>query len=202
MSGSHKHCTHFEYALPRANANKSIKGIVTALQKKDFDAIAFCGLSGAAIACPVAYVMQKELILVRKKQGNDGSNSGMYVEGYVDATRIAIIDDFICGDGTMRNIVRGLHMHLRNQNFQIVAVALYDRPGRFDVNTPEYYQREYATEANLKEVNRYLQQVRDEDKAYRVVTEVINPTSTKVPLSSDPAGLYTSFMLPEDVIEK
>lgn len=124
-------CPHFKYSLPRMQADETIRMCVEALSSVEFDAIAFSGISGALIASVVAYKMNKEIIVVRKNGGNDGSHSAKYVEGYVRAgQRVVIIDDLICTGATMRNIVKGLNQFFPSKQYEIVGVILYDETRR------------------------------------------------------------------------
>lgn len=70
----------------------------------DFDAIAFRGSSGAALAYPVAYLLKKPLIHVRKDLGHSYSK----LEGLMGARRIAIVDDFVASGTTLRTIMQEL----------------------------------------------------------------------------------------------
>lgn len=67
----------------------------------DFDAIVFRGSSGAALAYPVAYLLKKPLVHVRKELGHSYSK----VEGLYGAKRIAIVDDFVASGATLRTIM-------------------------------------------------------------------------------------------------
>lgn len=69
----------------------------------DFDAIAFRGSSGAALAFIAAHQLDKPLIHIRKK-GED-SHYGPVLEGYLGAKKIAIVDDFVASGSTIREIV-------------------------------------------------------------------------------------------------
>lgn len=122
---------HFNYSLPRAEADETIRLCIEELSKIDFDAIAFCGMSGALIAPVLAHKMGKELLMVRKNAGNDGSHSAKFVEGYVRANqKVVIIDDLISTGATLQNIVRGLNQFFPSKLYEIVGVILYDAPRR------------------------------------------------------------------------
>lgn len=66
-----------------------------------FDAIAFCGVSGSLIAPSVSIILSKPLLLVRKP--NISSHSVSYLEGHgrKPTTSYIIIDDFIASGGTI-----------------------------------------------------------------------------------------------------
>lgn len=70
----------------------------------DFDAIAFRGSSGAALAYPLGFLLKKPLIHIRKELGH----AGIRVEGLFGAKRIAVIDDFVSSGETIRIIVEEL----------------------------------------------------------------------------------------------
>jgi hypothetical protein len=67
----------------------------------DFDAIAFRGSSGAALAFIAAHQLDRPLIHIRKDKGHYGSR----MEGFLGATKIAIVDDFVASGDTIREIV-------------------------------------------------------------------------------------------------
>lgn len=74
------------------------------LKKYDFQAIAFCGVSGALVAPLLAYKINKTLIVVRKI-ARESSHSMFAVEGDLNAKRYLIVDDFISTGYTVRDIV-------------------------------------------------------------------------------------------------
>ena len=80
---------------------------IQALQKKlGFDALAFTGTSGAAIAYPVSVITGIPLICVRKT--TRGSHCNMVVEGPSDKDikKYLIVDDFIQSGNTIRKIIK------------------------------------------------------------------------------------------------
>lgn len=80
------------------------KDIQKLKRKLKFDAIAFRGMSGAAVAFPVASQLGVPLICVRKR--GDGSH-GYGIEGTesVDVTRFLVVDDFIETGTTVSAII-------------------------------------------------------------------------------------------------
>ena len=76
------------------------------LQKKTpFDAIAFRGTSGAALAYPISARMGIPLICVRKKGDNAHCCSTVEGSGLRDIKRYIIIDDFIFSGNTIDEIL-------------------------------------------------------------------------------------------------
>lgn len=84
---------------------------VESLRKKNkkIRAIAFTGVSGAAVAFPVAAITGIDLICVRKKR--DSSHSCLSVEGAVNVDEIVVIDDFMSSGATLKKIVRSIRAH-------------------------------------------------------------------------------------------
>jgi orotate phosphoribosyltransferase len=68
----------------------------------DYDAIAFSGQSGSAVAYPLSLTLKKPLICVRKGK----SHSSYRMEGAHDVERYIIVDDLIDSGTTMRRIMR------------------------------------------------------------------------------------------------
>lgn len=75
-----------------------------------YDAIAFCGMSGALIAPAVAVRLNKEMIMVRKSRKDaDGLSHSLHIiEGDVAARNYIIVDDFIDTGKTRDYIKRTL----------------------------------------------------------------------------------------------
>jgi Phosphoribosyl transferase domain len=132
---SHDVCSHLRRAIPRVEVDNIIRHFVPVLKEFEtnhgaFDTFAFCGMSGALIAPILAHLMEKELLMVRKNGGDDGSNAargGFYVEGFVRARRIIVVDDLIGAGTTMVNIRKGITAKCPEAKF--VAMLLYENYG-------------------------------------------------------------------------
>jgi hypothetical protein len=103
---------HLTNALTPVKLRKSIAVSVKFLKTKDFDAIAFRGLSGGLFAPILAFKMKKTLLAVRK---GEGSHSDQMVEGDFAAKRYIIVDDFIAGGSTVYNIMKEIHDELHGK---------------------------------------------------------------------------------------
>lgn len=75
---------------------------IKALKRREFDAIAFRGMSGAVAAPTIALALHKNLILVRKDE--EKTHSTYVVEGCNSTLRYVIIDDFMVTGDTVRAI--------------------------------------------------------------------------------------------------
>jgi adenine/guanine phosphoribosyltransferase-like PRPP-binding protein len=132
---THDTCSHLRRAIPRAEVDAIIGYFIKKLRAFEvehgaFDTFAFCGMSGALIAPILAHLMEKELLMIRKNGGDDGSNAsrdGFYVEGFVRARRIIVVDDLIGTGATMVNIRRGITAKCPEAKF--VALLLYENYG-------------------------------------------------------------------------
>jgi phosphoribosylpyrophosphate synthetase len=148
MKERHHQSSHFDHILPRHKAKHTIKECLELLKPMHqlYDTFVFSGYSGACVAPTLAHLLDKELLLIRKNQGNDGSNSKQWIEGHIGAQNVIIVDDFICSGKTMCNIMQALR-HMRthqDSNVKIVGVlftckwanservALMYRPGSFE----------------------------------------------------------------------
>lgn len=67
-----------------------------------FNAVAFCGMSGALIAPAIAEAFGVEMIMVRKR---DRSHSAYEVEGAMGSGRYIIVDDLISTGSTIEHII-------------------------------------------------------------------------------------------------
>lgn len=96
-----------------ANAIKRFK------LKNPFDAIAFTGTSGAALAYPISAMLKIPLICVRKGTNHYGDP----IEGCITAVNYIIIDDFISMGRTMKKITSSIKKEMPNA--KPVAIFLY-----------------------------------------------------------------------------
>lgn len=90
-------------------------------EKYDFDAIAFRGTSGAAMAYPLSYLMNIPLICVRKSAE---PSHGSLVEGNTGINSYLILDDLISEGKTIRAIVKAIQKE--NFSAECVGILLYD----------------------------------------------------------------------------
>jgi adenine/guanine phosphoribosyltransferase-like PRPP-binding protein len=96
-----------------------------------FDAIAFTGTSGAALAFILSHWMNVPLICVRKT--NDGSHYPGYMgllEGFTGTKRYMIVDDFISSGRTIDKIRDEIAKKLPQA--QCIGIVLYARSNDSD----------------------------------------------------------------------
>lgn len=96
----------FEPTAYPLTLNEAEKRVCNFHSETPFDAIAFTGISGAAIAFPLAAALNKPLICVRKK--GVSTHSHREVEGYLDNGSYIIVDDFIVSGDTVDRIVQAI----------------------------------------------------------------------------------------------
>ena len=103
-------CSHLKSVLDPSTRQGVIKKAIEELTPiaQTFDAVAFCGNSGALVAPIVADALNKTILLVRKS----GIDCASYeiVEGAV-ASRYIIIDDLVCSGKTLRHIQQSIKKH-------------------------------------------------------------------------------------------
>jgi len=97
----------------------AVKRLRALKRKIPFDAIAFRGSSGAALAFPLSYFLKVPLIHVRKGQSHYGGGS---IEGTISSKRYIIVDDFVESGRTVKTIIREIN---REMNAKAVAICLY-----------------------------------------------------------------------------
>lgn len=92
-----------------------------------FDSIAVSGTSGLVVGAPLAVLLNKPLVVVRKD--NDGSHNGesVMVEGNADmGKRVLFLDDFV-GTGKTRAWVRH---NVRDWSGDLIGEYVYYSSGR------------------------------------------------------------------------
>jgi hypothetical protein len=109
--------------LSRRMADFRIKRAVDELSNVDFDTIAFRGNSGACFAPIIAHLMGKKLILVRKSEAR--GHSAYLVEGETRPRKYIIMDDFIAGGNTWREIHEAVEGFITTKD-RYVGTYLYD----------------------------------------------------------------------------
>ena len=117
----HIHSEYLHEPLNTVKRKQIVSKLVKYLENKNFDAIAFRGNSGALVAIPVAHMMDKNLLLVRK----GGSHSSSKVEGaFPDGpANYIIIDDHIDTGKTMKTIINKIYQF--NPAYKCVGIFLY-----------------------------------------------------------------------------
>jgi len=93
---------YLAYLLTPLKLRHLINNAIRILPKKNFDSIAFRGMSGAIIAPIIATKLKKNLIMVRKREAT--SHSVSRVEGFSKSKRYVIVDDFVESGETAANI--------------------------------------------------------------------------------------------------
>lgn len=88
-----------------------------------FDAIAFTGASGSAMAYPISMLTGIPLLYIRK---TDENSHGIPIEGsrHVDVTKFAIIDDLVASGSTVTRIAEKLKE--RDDTLECTCIMLYN----------------------------------------------------------------------------
>ena len=101
---------------------------LTAFGLDKFEAIAFTGVSGAALAFPLSYLLNKPLLCVRKETCNShfitDSYNPSFVEGDAGTQSYIIVDDFITTGNTINYINRKISDEL-GFNVKFIGYYLY-----------------------------------------------------------------------------
>ncbi len=114
----------------KAQVNRVVRNLEKLRKQKKvkFDAIAFRGMSGAAVAYPVSVLAGYHLIAVRKEDHSE--HHGRNVEGSESRKirRYIILDDFICSGNTIKAIIHAID---KEKNIDVppecVGVAIYNK---------------------------------------------------------------------------
>ena len=93
---------YLAYLLSPIKLRQLINNAVRSIPNKNFDSIAFRGMSGAIVAPLIAMKLKKNLIMVRKHEAT--SHSVSRVEGFTKSKRYIIVDDFIESGESAANI--------------------------------------------------------------------------------------------------
>lgn len=139
--------TYFDSAIDERRA-RTVKTAVKFLKAKtkEFDAIAFSGMSGAVMAPILAYLLDKQLIIVRKDRGSEHPDQASHSSAAVEyagslRTRVVIVDDFIASGKTVKRIIEKIRD--RQLRTEIVAVYCYH-------SGTSTYRKELLAEQGIK----------------------------------------------------
>lgn len=114
---------YFHTALDKKSRTIIIHEAIKQLAKVKFDTIACSGRSGLSIAAPLAYLMNKELVIVNKK-GISAHDSGKISHSpNVKVSKVVILDDFVASGYTIRNIAEVITSKMNKPD--IIGVYLY-----------------------------------------------------------------------------
>lgn len=112
-------CGHTSQILNHKNRNKIIIKAVCDLRKvENFDSIVCCGTSGLLVVPQIAELLNKHIVIVRKRDERSYSSFG--VEG-VAPYRYIIIDDLICSGKTVRHIKNSI----KDEHPRATCVGVY-----------------------------------------------------------------------------
>lgn len=135
--------SHTCHVLNHKVRNKIIIKAVCDLRKisDTFDSIACCGTSGLMVVPQVAELLNKNIILIRKK--NEERYSNFAIEG-VRPSRYIILDDLICSGNTVRHIQRSI----RDEYNKTKCVGLYcymPEECAYTAKTIKLFERDFGT---------------------------------------------------------
>jgi adenine/guanine phosphoribosyltransferase-like PRPP-binding protein len=134
----HKHVTrcaqHLTPFMDPKTQKLVVRKCIALLKTKEFDTIAFRGLSGALIAPIVAMRMGKSLMAVRK---GEQCHSHHQVEGNAATKRYVIIDDFISLGCTVHAILNEVLVFAPEAKCIGVVQAYYLAPDT-DIDRNDY----------------------------------------------------------------
>jgi adenine/guanine phosphoribosyltransferase-like PRPP-binding protein len=101
-------CSHTSRILSHKYRNKIIMSTYKYLKELDieYDAIACCGTSGLMVVPQLAELLNKNIIIVRKKC--DSGYSDFIIEG-TNTHNYIIIDDLICSGSTVEHIIKNIN---------------------------------------------------------------------------------------------
>ena len=115
---------------------KAIADIRKFRKENPFDAIAFCGHSGAAMAFPLSFALKIPLVCIRKRATLKFSHCYTTYEGLNFPKKYIIVDDFILDGYTVDRIINEFGKKLRHARFskeefeakrsECIAIFLYN----------------------------------------------------------------------------
>lgn len=156
---------HYEKYFNGARLNKLVEQIKTTIDSIDFDTIAVCGISGLLVGAPLASVMGKRLLVVRKPSeptraveeitrfGFDSATveqmqNTFRVSGFGSDQKILLLDDHISSGVTMNFMVAAINRQCTNPSFRGVVLYAVPKWHRQLFGTPRKHTVENADGGN------------------------------------------------------
>ena len=113
---------------------------VEAMSRTSFDAIAFCGMSGAGVAFPMSVSLGMPTIMVRKEDSshhlNESYGASRYLEGALDVDSYLIVDDQISSGRTVVTMMARIAAH--RHTARCVGILLYNSSWNGEFETPQW----------------------------------------------------------------
>jgi len=137
-------------ALGKSSVKKVIKGMKQLILESGvkFDAIAYSGNSGALIVPTLAYVLNKDVILVRKDADFRNCSSRHRIEGLISSGRepinYIIVDDFPESGSTIKRIQYRIQKSAKEHDDKLMLKGIffwnssYRRDGDFCIKEIKY----------------------------------------------------------------
>lgn len=142
---------HLRFLIPSKERSKAVEKAIKALSKHNFDSIAFMGMSGALVAPTIASRMNKELLMVRKK--DEKRHSSFDVEGYSISKRFVIVDDFVCSGETVTYILDQIKEFAPDSIcIGILEINPLVRPGDYDFDDKNWHRNFSRVKGKLTKV--------------------------------------------------
>ena len=113
-------CEHTTVLLNHAKRNSFINKAIINLESitNEFDTIACCGTSGLLVVAKIAELLDKNILIIRKK--NESKYSPFLYEGVIPEKYI-IIDDLICSGNTVKHILNTI----KNESPNSICIGVY-----------------------------------------------------------------------------
>lgn len=88
----------------------------------DYDTIVVTGMSGALFGAPLAYILNKPLLVVRKER-DITTHGARRLEGNYGLERYLFVDDMVASGDTLRYVVNSIRTHLPDAKLMGVYTA-------------------------------------------------------------------------------
>jgi adenine/guanine phosphoribosyltransferase-like PRPP-binding protein len=98
----------------KARIRRMAKKLISIRKKHPFDAIAFRGTSGAALAYPLSVLHGYHLICVRRSGRKNNHGGAVEASERKEIKKYIIVDDFVCSGKTVQEIVETINKQFNN----------------------------------------------------------------------------------------
>jgi hypothetical protein len=108
------HSEYLHLVFDPEEYKETLVSVMNCLETIEYEAIAFRGSSGAAVAFPLSLLVDKPLIQIRK---NTGHHAKSLYEGVYGIKSYVIVDDFMESGETIVSVVKQVEKFHRTDNY-------------------------------------------------------------------------------------
>lgn len=131
-------CRHTTLVLNHRERNRVIFECIRCLDRIKFDSVVVCGTSGLLVGPQISELLNKNLVIVRKR--NEKRYSPFHIEGAYPGDYV-VVDDLVCSGSTLKHILNNIKEEYPKA--KCCGVYSYIQADCAYSKVPEVFEKEY-----------------------------------------------------------